>query len=50
LDGRLPSSVLKQGDKAVMAARKLADIEELAAQYKDNAFAVKLDVTNENDR
>lgn len=46
----LTEAVLKQGHKAVLTARKLADVEELAAQYKDNALAVKLDVTNENDR
>ena len=46
----LAQAVLKRGDKAVLAAQKLADIEELAAQYKDNALAVKLDVTNQNDR
>jgi NADP-dependent 3-hydroxy acid dehydrogenase YdfG len=46
----LAQAVLKRGDKAVLAARKLADVEELAAQYKDNALAVKLDVTNHNDR
>lgn len=46
----LAEAVLIRGDKAVLAARRLADIEELAAQYKDNAFAVKLDVTNQNER
>ncbi len=46
----LAEAVLKRGDKAVLAARKLADIEALTAQYGDNALAIKLDVTNENDR
>lgn len=46
----LAQAVLQRGDKAVLAARKLTDIEELAAQYQDNALAVKLDVTNANDR
>lgn len=46
----LAEAVLKRGDKAVMAARKLADIEAFAAEYKDTALAVKLDVTDERDR
>ncbi|BAZ11721.1 short-chain dehydrogenase/reductase SDR [Calothrix sp. NIES-4071] len=46
----LAEAVLMQGNKAVLGARKIADIEELAAQYKDNALAVKLDVTNDGDR
>lgn len=46
----LAAAVLKQGDKAVLAARKLADIEELAAQYQDSALAIKLDVTSQSDR
>lgn len=46
----LAETVLQRGDKAVLAARKLVDVEALAAQYKDNALAVKLDVTNENER
>lgn len=46
----LAETVLQRGDRAVLAARKLADIEALAAQYNDRALAVKLDVTNESDR
>ena len=46
----LAEAVLQQGDKAVLAARKLADVEALAAQYPNNAIAVKLDVTQESDR
>ncbi|MEG4800306.1 oxidoreductase [Microcoleus sp. ARI1-B5] len=46
----LAEAVLTRGDKAVLAARRLAGLSELAAQYKDNAIALKLDVTNENDR
>ncbi|MBW4599319.1 MAG: SDR family NAD(P)-dependent oxidoreductase [Calothrix sp. FI2-JRJ7] len=46
----LAEAVLMQGNKAVLGARKIADIEELVAQYKDNALAVKLDVTNESER
>lgn len=46
----LAEAVLSRGDNVVLAARKLADLEELVAQYKDNAIAVKLDVTNESDR
>ena len=46
----LAEAVLKQGDKAVLAARKLADVEALAAQYPADAIAVKLDVTHEGDR
>ena len=46
----LAEAVLTSGDKAVLAARRLAEIQELAAPYKDNAIAIKLDVTNENER
>ena len=46
----LAEAVLTRGDKAVLAARRLAGLQELAAQYKDNAIALKLDVTNESDR
>lgn len=46
----LAEAVLSRGDNVVLAARKLADLEELVAQHKDNAIAVKLDVTNESDR
>jgi NADP-dependent 3-hydroxy acid dehydrogenase YdfG len=46
----LAEAVLMRGNKAVLAARRFNDIEELAGQYKDKAFAVKLDVTNPNER
>jgi NADP-dependent 3-hydroxy acid dehydrogenase YdfG len=46
----LAEAVLMRGDKAVLAARRFTDIEELAAQYKDKAIAVKLDVTNPSER
>lgn len=46
----LAEAVLSRGDKAVLAARRFADLEGLAAQYKDNAIAVKLDVTNQSER
>lgn len=46
----LAEAVLQRGDRAVLTARNLADIEALTAQYNDHALAVKLDVTNEFDR
>lgn len=46
----LAEAALERGEKVVLTARKLADIEALAAQYKDNALAVKLDVTSLDDR
>jgi len=46
----LAEAVLIRGDKAVLAARRFTDIEELASQYKDTAIAVKLDVTNQSER
>ena len=46
----LAEIALERGDRVVLAARKLADIEELTAHYRDNALAVKLDVTNADER
>jgi NAD(P)-dependent dehydrogenase (short-subunit alcohol dehydrogenase family) len=46
----LAEAALERGERVVLAARKLSDVEELAAQYTDNAFAVKLDVTNADER
>ena len=46
----LAEAALERGDKVILTARKLTDIEEFAAQYKDNALAVKLDVTNQDER
>jgi len=41
---------LERGDNAVLAVRKLADVEELTAKYSEHALAVKLDVTNGGER
>ena len=46
----LAEAVLERGDKVVLTARKPEDVEELAAQHKDNALAVRLDVTNALER
>jgi NADP-dependent 3-hydroxy acid dehydrogenase YdfG len=46
----LAEAALERGERVVLAARKLADVKDLAAQYKDNALAVKLDVTNADER
>jgi NAD(P)-dependent dehydrogenase (short-subunit alcohol dehydrogenase family) len=46
----LAEAALERGEGVVLAARKLADVEELTVQYKNNALAVKLDVTNESER
>lgn len=46
----LAEAALERGEQVILTARKLTDIEALAAQYKDNALAVKLDVTNPDDR
>lgn len=46
----LAEAVLERGERVVLAARKTADVEELAAKHRDNALAVKLDVTDVNER
>lgn len=46
----LAETALEQGERVILAARKIADIEKLAAQYEENALAVKLEVTNADDR
>lgn len=46
----LAEAALERGEQVVLAARKLADVEDLNAQYKGNALAVKLDVTNADER
>jgi NADP-dependent 3-hydroxy acid dehydrogenase YdfG len=46
----LAEAALERGERVVLAARKLADVEDLAAQYKDNALAVELDVTDADER
>jgi len=42
----LAKEVLEAGYKAVVTARKVSDIEDIVKEYPENAFAVKLDVTN----
>jgi NADP-dependent 3-hydroxy acid dehydrogenase YdfG len=46
----LAEAALERGEQVVLAARKIADIENLAAQYEDKALALKLDVTNADER
>lgn len=46
----LAQAALERGERVILAARKLADVEELTAQYKDTALAVKLDVTSSDER
>lgn len=46
----LAEAVLSRGDKAVLTARKLESIADLAERYSDTALAVRLDVTNAHDR
>jgi len=46
----LAEAALERGEQVVLAARKLSDVEELTAKYKDNALAVRLDVTDEGER
>jgi len=41
----LAKEVLTAGYKAVITARKLDDIQDIADDYADNALAIKLDVT-----
>ena len=45
----LANEVLASGYNAVITARKVSDVEDIVAQYPDNAIAVKLDVTNKNE-
>ncbi len=42
----LANEVLAAGYKAVVTARKVADIQDIANKYPENALAVKLDVTD----
>ena len=42
----LATEVLQQGHNVVVTARKTTDVEDLVASYPNNAIAVKLDVTN----
>ena len=41
----LAAEVLKQGYRAVVSSRKLADVEDITAAYADTALALALDVT-----
>ena len=41
----LAVEVLKQGYRAVVSSRKLADVEDITAAYADTALALALDVT-----
>lgn len=42
----LANEVLQAGYKVVVTARKMEDVEDLVAAHPNNAFAIKLDVTN----
>ncbi len=46
----LAEAVLERGDKAVLAARKTASVQDLAETHGDNALAVSLDVTDAGQR
>lgn len=46
----LAEAVLKRGDKAVLTARKSESVADLVEKYPATALAVRMDVTNENDR
>lgn len=46
----LAEVALERGERVVLAARKTTDVEALAAQYQENALAVRLDVTNAGER
>lgn len=41
----LAQEVLQKGDKVAVTARNTDDVKDLADQYPDTAFAIKLDVT-----
>ncbi|WP_428330894.1 oxidoreductase [Mucilaginibacter sp.] len=45
----LAKEVLEAGYKAVITARKTADIEDIANEYKDTSIALTLDVTKAGD-
>ena len=45
----LAKEVLSNGYKAVITARKLADIKNISDEYTDHAYALKLDVTDEKE-
>lgn len=46
----LAEHVLETGDKAVIAARRLPALEEIASKFGDNVLPVKLDVTDSSSR
>jgi NADP-dependent 3-hydroxy acid dehydrogenase YdfG len=46
----LASEVLKRGDKVVLTARKPEQVAELVQANQENAIAVRLDVTNAEER
>lgn len=43
---KLAEQVLENGDKAVITARRLATLEEIAKRFGDSALPIKLDVTD----
>src|SRR5437867_2786194 len=45
----LAKEVLAQGFKAAIAARNIADVQDIIEGYAETAIAVKLDVTIESD-
>jgi NAD(P)-dependent dehydrogenase (short-subunit alcohol dehydrogenase family) len=46
----LAEAVLKRGDRAVLTARRLDRLQEIASAYPERALAVALDVTNADER
>lgn len=42
----LAEAVLKQGDQAIITARKISDIQDIVDVYPDSALALQLDVTD----
>lgn len=46
----LAEAVLERGDNVVLTARKPEQVAQLAQAHSDNAIAVRLDVTNAQDR
>ncbi len=45
----LANEVLSLGHNVVVTARKTSDVEDIVAQYPNNAIAVQLDVTNKTE-
>ena len=46
----LAEAVLERGDSAIIAARKKADLSDLASRFPDTALAVDLDITKSDQR